>query len=165
IQEQLKHFDAARDAYEKLLTVAPNVPFALNNLAVLYSEHFGQLDKAYDLATKAKEAANEPHIADTLGWILSKRGGYNVARTLLQDSAAKLPNFAEIQFQLGMTYYMLGEEGPARDALQKAVDAPADFPAKDQARRRLALLAIPAGTANATVRTELEKYFRESPHD
>jgi tetratricopeptide (TPR) repeat protein len=165
IQEQLKHFDAARDAYEKLLTVSPNVPFALNNLAVLYSEHFGQLDKAYDLATKAKEAANEPHIADTLGWILFKRGDYNGALPLLQDSAAKLPNLPEIQFHLGMTYYMLGEEEPARLALQKAVDAPADFPAKDQARRRLTMLAIPAGTANAAVRTELENYLRESPND
>jgi tetratricopeptide (TPR) repeat protein len=165
IQERLKHFDAARDAYEKVLTVAPNVPFALNNLAVLYSEHFGQLDKAYDLATKAKEAANDPRIADTLGWMSFKRGDYSGALRLLQESAAKLPNLPEIQFHLGMTYYMLGEEGPARDALQKAVDAPADFPAKDQARGRLALLAIPAGTANATVRTELENYLRESPND
>jgi tetratricopeptide (TPR) repeat protein len=165
IQERLKHFEAARDAYEKVLTVAPNVPLALNNLAVLYSEHFGQLDKAYDLATKAKEAANDPHIADTLGWISFKRGDYSGALPLLQDSAAKLPNLPEIQFHLGMTYYMLGEEGRAREALQKAVDAPADFPAKDQARRRLALLAIPAGTANATVRTQLEDYLRESPDD
>jgi tetratricopeptide (TPR) repeat protein len=165
INEQLKHFAAARDAYEKLLAVVPNSTLALNNLAVLYSEHFGQLDKAYDLATKAKEAANEPHIADTLGWILFKRGDYNGALPLLQDSAAKLSNLPEIQFHLGMAYYMLGEEEPARVALQKAVDAPADFPAKDQARRRLALLAIPAGTANATVRTELENYLRESPND
>src|SRR6516225_4020873 len=88
IQEQLKHFDAARDAYEKLLTVSPNVPLALNNLAVLYSEHFGQLDKAYDLAKKAKEAVDEPHIADTLGWISFKREDYNGALRLLQDSAA-----------------------------------------------------------------------------
>jgi tetratricopeptide (TPR) repeat protein len=165
IQERLKHFDAARDAYEKVLTVAPNVPFALNNLAVLYSEHFGQLDKAYDLAKKAKEAVNDPHIADTLGWILFKRGDYNGALPLLQESAAKLPTLPEIQFHLGMTYYMLGEEGRARDALQKAVDAAADFPFKDQARRRLTLLAIPAGTANATVRTELENYLRQNPND
>jgi tetratricopeptide (TPR) repeat protein len=165
VQQQLKHFDAARDAYEKLLTVAPNVPLALNNLAVLYSEHFGQLDKAYELATKAKEAAKEPHIADTLAWILFKRGDYNGALPLLQESVGKLPNLPEIQFHLGMTYYMLGEEGPAHDALQKAVDAPAGFPAKDQARQRLAVLAIPAGTANATVRTELENYLRENPND
>jgi tetratricopeptide (TPR) repeat protein len=164
INEQTKHFDAARDAYEKLLAIAPNFVAALNNLAILYSDRFGQLDKAYDLATKAKEAANEPHIADTLGWILFKRGDYNGALPLLQDSAAKLPNLPEIQFHLGMTYYMLGEEEPARLALQKAVDTPADFPAKDQARRRLTMLATPGGTANAT-RTELENYLRESPND
>src|SRR5262249_33732262 len=141
IQEQLKHFDAARDAYEKLLAVAPNSAIALNNLAVLYSEHFGQLDKAYDLAQKAKEVANEPHIADTLGWISFKRGDYNGALRLLQEGAAKLPNLTEIQFHLGMTYYMLGEEEPARMALQKAADASADFPRKDEARQRLAVLA------------------------
>src|SRR5262245_20028636 len=165
IQERLKHFDAARDAYEKLLAVAPNSAMALNNLAVLYSEHFGQLDKAYDLAQKAKEAANEPHIADTLGWISFKRGDYRRALPLLQEGAAKLPDLPEIQFHLGMAYYMLGEEGPARDALQKAVDAPADFSAKDQARRRLALLAIPAGAANATVRAEVENYLRDRPNE
>jgi tetratricopeptide (TPR) repeat protein len=165
INEQTKHFEAARDAYEKLLAIAPNFAPALNNVAILYSDRFGQLDKAYDFATKAKEAANEPHIADTLGWILFKRGDYNGALPLLQDSASKLPNLPEIQFHLGMTYSMLGEEEPARAALQKAVDAPADFPAKDEARRRLAMLAIPAGTANATVRTELENYLRESPND
>jgi tetratricopeptide (TPR) repeat protein len=165
INDQLKHFDAARDAYEKLLTVAPNMPLALNNLAVLYSEHFGQLDKAYELAKRAKEAANEPHIADTLGWILYKQGDYNGALPLLQESAGKLPNLPEIQLNLGMTYYMLGEEEPARVALQNAVDASADFPAKDEARRRLSMLAIPAGTVNATVRTQLENYLRESPKD
>jgi len=165
INERMKHFDAARDAYEKLLAVAPNSAIALNNLAILYVEQFGQLDKAYDLAKKAKEVANEPHIADTLGWILFKRGDYNGALPLLQEGAAKLPNLPEIQFHLGMTYYMLGEEEPARVALQKVVDAPADFPAKDQARRRLSLLALPAETSNATVRIELENYLRESPND
>jgi tetratricopeptide (TPR) repeat protein len=165
INEQLKHFDAARDAYEKLLTVAPNFPLALNNLAVLYSEHLGELDKAYDLAKRAKAAMNEPHIADTLGWIFFKKGDYSNALPLLQEGAGKLPDLPEIQFHLGMAYYMLGDEGPARIALQKAVDARADFPGKDEARRRLTLLAIPAGTANAAVRTELENYLHESPSD
>jgi len=96
INEQLKHFDAARDAYEKLLTVAPNFPLALNNLAVLYSEHLGELDKAYDLAKRAKAAMNEPHIADTLGWIFFKKGDYSDALPLLQEGAGKLPDLPEI---------------------------------------------------------------------
>src|SRR5262249_2409070 len=121
INERLKNFAAARDAYEKLLTVAPNSALALNNLAVLYSERFGELDKAYDFAKRGNEAApNEPHLADTLGWILFKKGDYNNALRLLQESAGKLPDQPEIQFHLGMAHYMLGEEEPARIALQKA---------------------------------------------
>jgi tetratricopeptide (TPR) repeat protein len=124
------------------------------------------LDKAYDLAKRAKEAANEqPNINDTLGWILFKRGDYSNALPLLQESAGKLPDSPEIQFHLGMAHYMLGEEGPARLALQKAADAVKDFPQKDEARRRLTLLAIPVGTANAAVRTELENYLRQTPND
>jgi tetratricopeptide (TPR) repeat protein len=166
IQDGLKNFEAARDAYEKLLTVVPDSSLALNNLAVLYSERLGQLDKAYDLATKAREATpNEPHIADTLGWILFKRGEYGNALRLLDESAGKLPDQPEIQFHAGMAHYMLGDEAAAHLALQKAADASADFPDKDEARQRLAVLAINAGTANAGARTELENYLRKWPND
>jgi tetratricopeptide (TPR) repeat protein len=166
IRLQQKNFAAARDAYENLLSVAPNFPLALNNLAVLYSEHLGQVDKAYDLAKRAREAApNEPRLADTLGWISFKKGDYDNALRLLQESASKLPNSADIQFHAGMAHYMMGEEGPARLALQKAVDATADFPEKDEARQRLALLAIDVGAGNPGVRTELENYLRKQPND
>src|SRR5262245_61868543 len=166
INEQLKNFAAARDAYEQLLTVAPNTALALNNLAVLYSERLGDLDKAYDLAKKANEAVpNEPHLADTLGWILFKKGDYGNALRLLQESAGKLPDQPEIQFHLGMAHYMLGEEEPARVALQKAADTAADFPGKDEARQRLALLAIDVRAGNPTIKTELENYLRKQPND
>jgi len=64
-----------------------------------------------------------------------------------------------------MAQYMLGDEGPARLALQKAADASADFPGKDEARQRLALLAINMAAANSTARTELENYLRARPND
>jgi tetratricopeptide (TPR) repeat protein len=166
INQGLQHFDAARDAYEKLLTVAPNFPLALNNLAVLYSEHLGQFDKAYDLAKRGREAApNEPNLADTLGWILFKKGDYGNALRLLQDSASKLPDQPVIQYHLGMAHYMLGEEGPARIALQKAADAKADFAGKDETRQRLALLGIDIGAGNPGGRSELESYLRQRPND
>ena len=166
IQIQQKNFAAARDAYENLLSVAPNFPLVLNNLAVLYSEHLGQVDKAYDLAKRGRGAApNEPSLADTLGWILFKKGDYDNALRLLQESAGKLPDMAEIQFHAGMAHYMMGEEGPARLALQKAVDATADFPEKDEARQRLALLAIDMGAGNPGIRTDLENYLRKQPDD
>jgi tetratricopeptide (TPR) repeat protein len=166
IQTQLKHFDEARDAYEKVLTVNPNLALALNNLAVLYSDQFGQLDKAYDLAKKAAEIArNEPHVADTLGWIAFKKADYGDALRALQESAAKLPDSPEVQYHLGMAHYMLGDEEPASIALKKAADASADFPGKDDARKRLSLLAIGIGAADPAVRTALQNYLQDQPND
>src|SRR5262249_7870729 len=133
---------------------------------VLNSERLGRLDAAYDLARKARELLpNAPHTADTLGWILFKRGEYDNALRLLQEGAGKLPELAQIQFHLGMAHYMLGEEGQARESLQKAAGSEQDFPEKDEARRRLALLAIDPNTADAAARTELENYLREKPND
>jgi putative PEP-CTERM system TPR-repeat lipoprotein len=166
IHEQLKDFPAARDAYEKLLTVSGDFTPALNNLAVMYSEHLGRLDIAYDLAKKAREIApNEPHMADTLGWILFKRGEYDNAVRPLREAASALADNPEIQFHVGMAEYMVGDEAPARVALQRAADGSTDFAGKDEARQHLALLAINAPTADSAARTQLENFLRERPND
>src|SRR5262249_11609865 len=151
---------AARDAYEQVLKVNANFALALNNLAVIYSEQLGQPDKAFDLAKKAREASpNEPHTADTFGWISFKRGDYAGALRVLQESATKLPDSAEISYHLGMASYMVGDEASARVALEKAVAASADFSGKEEARKRLALLAI--DSANPAARAEIESNLRE----
>ena len=61
---------------------------------------------------------------------------------------------------------MVGAEEPARLALQQAGGVTTDFPGKDEARRRLAVLAINAQTANiADAHSALESYLREQPND
>src|SRR5262245_38922581 len=166
INDRLKRFHASRDAYEMLLTVDGNFVPALNNLAVLYSEQLGRPDAAYDLAKKAREIApDEPHVADTLGWILFKKGDYGNALRLLQESVGKLADHPEVQYHVGMAHYMLGEEEPAHFALRKAADASADFSGKDEARQRLSLLAIKVGTGGADVRTEVNDYLLKWPND
>jgi len=166
IHEELKNFPAARDAYEKLLAVNPNFTPALNNLAYLYSEPLRQPDKAYALAEKARQLLpNHPSVADTLGWILFQRGEYARALAMIQEGASKLAADPEVQFHLGMAHYMLGEEDPARVALQAAVQAGKDFPGKEEGRRRLAMLALDVKTANAGQAAELRKRLGESPND
>ena len=166
IHNELTNFAAARGAYEKLLAINPRFISALNNLAYLYSEKFGLLDQAYELAERARQLLPyEAHIADTLGWILYKKGKYPRALGLLQESAGKLPAEPEVQLHLGMTHYMLGEEEPARIALQQAVQSNQDFPGKEDGRRRLAMLAIEVKTADAGVLADLEKRLREEPND
>jgi len=166
IQQGLTNYAAAREAYEKILTVNSNSSSALNNLAYLYSEHLGQIDQADQLAERARQLApNDPYTADTLGWILFKQGNYPRALTLLQESADKLPAEPEAQFHLGMAQYMVGDEGPARLTLQRAVEAGKDFPEKDEARQRLALLAIDVKTANAATVATLEQRLEKEPND
>jgi len=85
---------------------------------------------------------------------------------LLQESAGKLSGDPEIHFHLGMAQYMLGAEEPARLALQRAVDIGTDFPGKEEARRRLALISINAQAGHtADVHDALESYLHEQPND
>ena len=141
IYEKMNEFAKARDAYEKLLSAKPDFPPVLNNLAYLYAERLDELDKAHDLAQKARALQpGDAAIADTLGWILYKRGDYKQALALLQESAQNLPNNPEIQFHLGMASYMMGRTDEARTAFRQAAAAPADFPGKEEAKRRLSLL-------------------------
>jgi tetratricopeptide (TPR) repeat protein len=166
IYEQMKDFAKARDAYEKVLTTTPDAVPALNNLAYLYAERFNQLDKAYELAQKARTLQpTNGAIADTFGWIVYKRGDYRQALQVLQESVGKKPEDPEIQFHFGMANYMTGETAAARSALEQAAHSPADFPGKEEAQRRLALLG---GTGNSQPEisvADLETLVKGSPND
>src|SRR6266699_1421751 len=118
------------------------------------------------MAKRAKDLLpNEPYTADTLGWILYKRGDYSWALNLLQESAEKMPANAEVQFHLGMAHYMIGEEGPARIALQRALQGNKEFAAKDEAERRLMVLGIDIQTADSKAIGVLEKRLAEQADD
>lgn len=166
IHISLKQYEAARDAYQSLLTVDPKSITALNNLARLYCENLGQLDLAYETAKRARDLApGDPAVADTLGWVTLRRGDYHNALALFEESAEQQPEHPAFQYHIGMAHYMLGEEEPARLSLQRAVAAGADFPEKEEARRHLALLDLDAATADRTVLADLEGRARADSND
>jgi tetratricopeptide (TPR) repeat protein len=166
VYNTMKDYPKARDTYEKLLALRPDSLPGLNNLAYLYAERFNQLDKAYELAQKARTLhPGDGMVADTLGWILYKRGDYQQALALLQESAGKLLDNPEIQFHLGMASYMMGQTEAARIALQKAAKATQDFTGKDEAQSRLALLEKGAGTSKEVSNDELEAQLKRQPND
>src|SRR5205807_5353912 len=139
IYESKGDIPKAQQVYEKVLTLNPRFAPAANNLAVLYSEHGGNQEKALELAQRAKEsAADDPHISDTLGWILYKRGIYQRAADLLKESAAKLPDQPVVQYHLGLASLKAGDKQGARKALTAAINSPANFAGKDEARKALA---------------------------
>ena len=166
IYERTKDFPRAREAYEKLVSLKPDYAPALNNLAYLYAEHFDLLDKAGDLAQKARALQSaDPGIADTLGWIFYKKGDYQQALTLLQESARKLPQNPEVQFHLGMASYMMGQRESAKEAFLRAAAAPNDFPGKEEVQRRLALLESADGEGVKLSPKDLEAALKQQPND
>ncbi|MGH7977893.1 MAG: tetratricopeptide repeat protein [Limisphaerales bacterium] len=159
IYDSLADYENARDAYKKIVAAAPDNAAALNNLACLYADHFNQLDKAYPLARRARDFdPSNPYIADTLGWILYRRGEYTPALVALRESAAKLPSIPEIQFHLGMASYMAGYDSDAITAFKRALQLNLEFPEKDDCRQRLAILTIEPEHAAASTRVWLEKW-------
>ncbi|MFT3781763.1 MAG: tetratricopeptide repeat protein [Nibricoccus sp.] len=166
IREQRQEYAAARDAYEKAIALNPRLGSALNNVAVIYSEHLNDPAKAQAAAQKARELMpQEPHTADTLAWILVKKGQYRWALSLLEESAAKLPDSAVIHYHLGMARYMTGAEEPARVALQAAIDLNPNFPEGDDARLRLALLSLDPVANPEQDRAILDKVLSNYPND
>jgi tetratricopeptide (TPR) repeat protein len=166
IHEHNKNFSAASEAYEKILAANREFAPALNNLAYLYSERLGQLDKAYDLARKARDLLpNDPFSADTLGWILYKRGEYAWALNLLQESAEKLPGEPEILFHLAMTHYVMGDEKAAGIAFDRVLQMKKEFAGREEAEQRLSLLKLDLKTAGPEARATLEKQLEQQPDD
>ena len=161
-----KDYKAAQMAYEKLLVIDPKSSPALNNLAYLYSEYLGDLNRAYELAQRARDLlANDPSAADTLGWILCKRGQYPSAVALLQESASQLPNEPEVQFHLGWALYMMGQESAAQLAFQRALQPSKAFRGQDECEQCLAVLAVDPKTAGADAVARLEKRVAGQPLD
>jgi tetratricopeptide (TPR) repeat protein len=167
LYSRVQDFGKARDTYERLIAVAPDWPMALNNLAYIYGERLGELDRALELAKKARSlASQDPSIADTLGWILFKRGDHQQAVSLLRESAGKLPNRPEVQFHFGMASYAMGDIETARKAFETALASPTEFPEKEDVRRRLKLLGDKtAGVSPAVSVSDLEAMLKQQPND
>jgi len=165
LRQRRDEIEEACQLYEKVLTLNPRSAPAANNLAYLYSERLDNQDRAYDLALKAKDLApDDPFIADTLGWILCKRGQHKWALNLLQDSAEQLPDQPEILYHLGKVNFALGHEQAAADSFQKALNKSRDFPGSADAELQVKALGIkPSEAADPEVRAALTEILDKEP--
>jgi tetratricopeptide (TPR) repeat protein len=141
IHEGLKEHDQAKVHYERALQLDPTFPPAANNLAWLYAEHGGDIDRALALAQTAREQRpTDPMIADTLGWLYYKKHAYLRALSLLKEAAEQAPDNPLIQYHLGLAYHQQGEKEQARKALQVSLKLSTSYPGSDEAKKILAEL-------------------------
>ncbi len=112
--------------YEDAIRLDPNLGEAKNNLAYLLADSGQNLDRALDLAQEAKtQLPDNASVADTLGWVLYKRGIPSAAISYLKESEAGTdPNDASIgivRHHLAMAYEANGDFAQAREALTRAL--------------------------------------------
>ncbi|MBT7865810.1 MAG: tetratricopeptide repeat protein [Opitutales bacterium] len=138
IHEQQKDFTAARSTYEKVIAVDANNTASLNNLAYINAEHFNNIDEAYELAMRARDLRpTDPMIADTLGWINFKKSDYQLALSLIKESASKISQHPEIQYHLAKAHAALNNVAEAKAAFSKALELGLEGKKADEAKKEL----------------------------
>ena len=111
--------DDAMKEYEKAIELDPDMAQSKNNLAYLLAESGKDLDRALDLAQQAKAAMPDSgNAADTLGWVLYKRGVSSAAVGYLKEAVATIdpdsPNLGVVRHHLAQAY-------AANDQTQEAI--------------------------------------------
>jgi tetratricopeptide (TPR) repeat protein len=128
VEEMKRNPSAAIAHYRKVIEANENNAVALNNLAYLLAEHTNQSDEALKHAQKAKELAPEnPDYEDTLGWVLYRKGLYDLAVKHLESAAAK-KNAAVLKYHLAMAYAKAGNQQRARTTLEDALRVDPNVP-------------------------------------
>ncbi len=115
---------AARDHYRNALNHDAENVIALNNLAYILADNFGEDRQALDYAMKAYQLRpNDPRIMDTLGYILVKNGRAQDALNLLQQAHELLPDIPVVAIHLAQAKIALGDKDTARLLLEKVRDS------------------------------------------
>ena len=138
LYENKNEVDAARQYYEKALEINPDYLPAMNNLAYLLAEHDQDLNKALDLARRAKEKLGRvPAVMDTLGWVYYKKELYDSALQEFETCVEKEPENPVFHYHMGLAHYRLGSYNQAETALKKALSLKNDFAGADEAQKIL----------------------------
>ena len=120
--EKLEHWSEAQTAYEKAVQLDSSNAIAKNNLAWLLVSRGGNIDTALGLAQQAKEQlVDNVQVTATLAWIYYQKHIYKTALGYLQQCVAQDQKNATFQYELGMTYWKLGDKTQARHSLLTAL--------------------------------------------
>jgi tetratricopeptide (TPR) repeat protein len=128
----------AQELYGRALDLDPNSGVAANNLAWIYADSVGDMDKALELARRAKLALPKvANITDTLGWIYARRQLDGMAIPLLREAVKSDPKSAEYRFHLAVALQHSGRKNEARQELSSALKLNAELRQRNEAMELL----------------------------
>jgi tetratricopeptide (TPR) repeat protein len=119
---------AALENFRKVVEISPDNSQALNNFAYLLLEHANKPDEALKYAEKAvEEAPTNANYADTLGWILYRKGLYSQALSNL-ERAVSTGRSPVAKYHLAMAYAKAGDLQRGRVTLAAAIKQNSKLP-------------------------------------
>jgi len=121
--EQNGEFEAAIAIYDQLYSANKISDVLANNLASLLSEYREDeesLERAYNISKRLR-ASEQPAFQDTYGWVLYKRGEFELALPPLKAAADGVRTNAVVQYHLGMVYDKLGQKEEAIPQMELAL--------------------------------------------
>lgn len=128
-------FALAKSRFEEFLTLQPDHPSVLNNLANVLALQ-GDLRAALKTSQRALELApKNPVFSDTLGWILVKLDRTDEGLRYLRDARTRASTLPEIRYHLAVALQRQGRNGEALTELRDALESGQDFDEKPDAQR------------------------------
>jgi tetratricopeptide (TPR) repeat protein len=121
--EEQKDYDKAIERYRQVLTVNPNDPIALNNLAYALAVHRGKAAEALPYAELAMKVARgrSIEIADTLAWVQHLLGRDREAAEIMARVVKAAPDRALLRLHAAVVFAAVGNMTDAAVELREAV--------------------------------------------
>jgi uncharacterized protein (TIGR03790 family) len=140
--EQAQGYDKAIERYRLVLTVNPNEPIALNNLAYGLAVRKQQPAEALGYAERANLLVpGNPTLADTLAWVQHLLGRDREAAPVMAGIVKALPANAEIRLHAAVIYAAVGQLDAAGAELKEALRLDPSLSGSEEARAVRAKLA------------------------
>ncbi len=126
LHELRGNIESAEEHYEIAIRQDPKLGESKNNLAYLLADAGRDLDRALDLAQEAKALLPESaNAADTLGWVLYKRGVSSAAVGYLKEAEGGMDpgdqSLGIVRHHLALAQRANGDASQARATVQRAL--------------------------------------------
>ncbi len=130
--------EKAISLYEEILSAIGFYAPAAAKLASIYAESNRELDRALELAEKAKKMLPaDPHLLDTLGLIYLKKGSFLIAKRYFNEAISVSPETALFHYHLGLLYFREHKNEMATHALRHSIKLGLSGKSLESARRML----------------------------
>ena len=156
-------FSRAVAAYERAISINPELLSALEKLAELELGPLRRIGTAFDYAKRAKDLApSDPTVSGILGRIVFQLGNFSWSYSSLAESVRRISDDPATLKIFGLSAYMLAKLPESRRIMQKLLELHPDAKIAEDASSFLALTDLDQKTLS-TSETEIQKVLSNDP--